>query len=390
MFGSMFIGLSGMRAYSDGLRQVSNNITNLNSPGFKASDLVFSDLFGSSSGGLGLASSYTRPGHGVALSDLRLDFGQGELRQSERGLDLAVEGGGFLVLERNGDYVYARTGNFEVDEDGFVVLAGTDYRLSLLGPDGNAQALSINPYRTSPPQATTKIKFADNLSSTATEFSLADIPVYDALGASENWKIKFERAATAPAGEWHVIVTTGNGVAVGDQILQFNNGIVDAATGKLTFTLGARTVEFDFSENVTSFSSGSVSTLRSADVDGHAVGDITNILVNDKGELEIAYSNEQKKSLGAVALADFQDAQSLEQRSGGLFVYNGAGARDLFSSENGRVGRVMSSRSEASNVDLSQQFGDLILVQRGYQAASQIVSVSNEMIQQLFGLRGQG
>jgi flagellar hook protein FlgE len=51
---------------------------------------------------------------------------------------------------------------------------------------------------------------------------------------------------------------------------------------------------------------------------------------------------------------------------------------------------VLSNRLEASNVDLSRQFGELILIQRGYQASSQIVSASNEMIQQLLALRGQG
>ena len=50
----------------------------------------------------------------------------------------------------------------------------------------------------------------------------------------------------------------------------------------------------------------------------------------------------------------------------------------------------MAGQIEASNVDLSAQFGELILVQRGFQASSQVVSVSNDMIQQLFGIRGQG
>ena len=54
------------------------------------------------------------------------------------------------------------------------------------------------------------------------------------------------------------------------------------------------------------------------------------------------------------------------------------------------VGRLATRRIEASNVDLSQQFGDLILVQRGFQASSQVISISNDMIQQLFGIRGQG
>ncbi|MBN8501784.1 MAG: hypothetical protein J0M19_11595, partial [Sphingomonadales bacterium] len=62
----------------------------------------------------------------------------------------------------------------------------------------------------------------------------------------------------------------------------------------------------------------------------------------------------------------------------------------VLASEDPRVGQVLSRRLEASNVDLSREFGDLILIQRGYQASSQIISASNDMIQQLFGIRGQG
>ena len=114
MFGSLFIGLSGLQAYSSGLRQVSNNISNLNSAGFRSSTLGFNDLFsGSSQQGISYTGAGQGGGNGVSLSDLRLDFSQGELRQSERDLDLAIEGTGFLVLENDGEYVYARTGQFE-------------------------------------------------------------------------------------------------------------------------------------------------------------------------------------------------------------------------------------------------------------------------------------
>ena len=55
-----------------------------------------------------------------------------------------------------------------------------------------------------------------------------------------------------------------------------------------------------------------------------------------------------------------------------------------------RVGKIVSGEIEGSNVDLSKEFGELILIQRGFQASSQVISVSNDMIQQLFGIRGQG
>ena len=92
----------------------------------------------------------------------------------------------------------------------------------------------------------------------------------------------------------------------------------------------------------------------------------------------------------SIALADFRDPQTLEPRSSGLFAHNGFGQVQYLPAEDSRVGTVLSRRLEASNVDLGSQFAELILIQRGFQASSQIISVSNDMIQQLFGIRGQG
>lgn len=147
---------------------------------------------------------------------------------------------------------------------------------------------------------------------------------------------------------------------------------------------------FDFSSGVTSFSSGTVSSLRVSEAEGHATGSLATLVVNSQGQLEITYTNEETLELGAIALADFRNPQALEQRGNALFEFNGFGQVQFLSAEDTRVGSVLSQRLEASNVDLGSQFGDLILIQRGFQASSQIVSVSNDMIQQLFGIRGQG
>jgi len=392
MFGSMFIGLSGMNAYSAGLRQVSNNITNLNSSGFRASTLGFNDLFsGSSQQGISYMGSGQQGGNGVNLSDLRLDFSQGELRQSDRDLDLAIEGSGFLVLENEGEYIYARTGQFEVNDAGDIVLSGTDYKLTVLDSTGRPQSLSVDNHRTGVPSATTRIEFADNLSSTSTEYTIPDVRVFNENGVESTWQVQFSREEDV-TDEWTVTVTNENNDEVGSETLNFIAGTIDPSTSVLTFSddEAGLSVELDFSEGVTSFSSGEVSTLRASDVDGYGIGEITTLRVNDSGHLEINYSNEQTEDLGAVALADFREPQNLEQQSGGLFVYNSTVGREFHSSESNRVGRVLSSRVENSNVDLSKEFGELILVQRGYQASSQIVSVSNDMIQQLFGITGRG
>jgi flagellar hook protein FlgE len=395
MFGSIYIGLSGLNAYSRGLQQVSNNVSNLNSIGFKSTTVSFSNLETTRSDAAltftrDTRNSNTAQGQGVQVATGRTDFRTGELRQTDRDLDISVDGNGFLVLLNGSDVRYTRTGSFEVDPDGFIVLSGTDYRLATLDASGRAVALSIDSSRTNPPNATTRIAFADNLSSTATTYGISDVRVYDRTGKENVWQLAFSR--NQGATDWTLTVTDQDNKTIGTQTLKFINGAPDPATTKLNFTNAdiGLTVEFDFSANVSSFSAGTVSTLRTASVDGNAVGTITTLAVNEKGELEINYSNDEKTSLGAVALADFRDPQALSQEDRGLFVETIPAGRELLPSDDPRVGRALSRRLEASNVDLSRQFGDLILIQRGFQASSQIISASNEMIQQLFGIRGQG
>ena len=393
MFGAIYIGLSGLNAYSKGLQQVSDNVTNLNTTGFKGSTVSFRDLYAASDNrGLSYTGGGAGNGHGVTLGDSTLDMKQGELRTTGRDLDLAMDGNGFLVLLDGTDTLYARTGSFEVDQDGFIVLAGTTQRLATLDASGRPVSLSLDSRRTSEPKATTRIAFADNLSSTATTLSVGDLKVTDAAGGTHVWTATFTRAPDAGANSWTVAVTDDKGAAIGSQTLTFTNGKADPATAKLAFTDAAAnlTVTLDFSSGVTSYSSGEVSTLRSAEVDGYPTGTLTGIAVNAKGRLELRFSNAQTSDLGAVAVADFRDPQGLEQRGNGVFAERAPGLKDYLPSDDPRVGTIRSKRLEASNVDLSQQFGDLILIQRGFQASSQIVSVSNDMIQQLFGIRGQG
>lgn len=400
MFGAIYIGLSGLNAYSRGLEQVSNNVTNLNTSGFRGSTVTFQNYYGSGSqGGLSHATDGRSGGNGVGIGDNRLDFTEGQLRQTGNDLDLAIDGGGFLVLMDGDRMLYARTGSFEVDKQGFIVLSGTDYRLATLDASGRPVSLSIDRSRTNAPLGSTTIKFSDNLSSSATDpVSVNDMTVYDGQGGAHKWSAKFVRDTSAPAAgapasgtSWTMTITDDKGVTVATKTLKFIGSVIDPANAQIDVEDAANgfTVKLDFSA-AQSYSSGTLSSLRAASIDGHGVGTLTTVTVNSAGHLELSYSNEQKLDLGAVALADFRDPQALVQKDGGLFTYSGSGERMYLSSDDPRVGQVKAKQLEASNVDLSKQFGDLILIQRGFQASSQIVSVSNDMIQQLFGIRGQG
>lgn len=397
MFSSMFVGLSGMNAYSSGLRQISNNITNLNSTGFKSATTQFGDLVRSGQG----FGSMSRDGQGVALGDSRTDFAQGELRQTNRGLDLGVDGAGFLVLLRpDGQAVLARTGSFEVNGDGEIVLAGSDLRLATLDASGQPQAVTLAGQRFSAPQATTRIRFSGNLSGTAASNThTVPVTVFDRIGDALGWQVLFTRdpasvTTNPPAVEWSVDVRDAGGASLGVQRLRFESGAPTEASRTMTVTDPATglSIQLDFTEGVTPFSNGDRSDLNVAQNgrDGRDRGDLVNVSVNEDGEVLLTYSNQDTRTVGDIALALPADAQQLSEIGRGLYQLDDLRGISFAGSSQKGAGRVLSNRLEASNVDLSRQFGELILIQRGYQASSQIVSASNEMIQQLFAIRGQG
>lgn len=391
MLGAIYIGLSGMNAFSKGLTTISNNVTNMNSLGFKSTSVRFTDVF--SQGGLGSSyggSNSASRGLGVRYATPLLDFGQGENRNTGNGLDLSIQGQGFLAVSDGDRLYYARTGQFTPTDDGQIALLGTRYRLNVMGANGRPQRADFSQHRISPPEATTRISFSQNLSSTATEAVISEIAVYDSLGERHSWRLTLEPVGAASPNEWTATVRDESGTEIGQSTLRFIGGIMDPSTARFTVNAAPNgvdplSVEMDFSSGVTSFSSGTTSTLGVDDSDGRAMGRLTTIQVTDEGRLELTYSNGETLDLGEIAIAEFSDLQGLRQLGDGIFDAGGSNVR--FSSDSSSV---LSGMLEASNVNLSEQFGDLILIQRGFQASSQVVSVSNDMIQQLFGIRGQG
>lgn len=401
LLGAINIGVSGMNAYSDGLQIISNNVSNLNTLGYKAETVNFNDIYNSGGGGLTyLGADAGSTGDGVRIDPKRTDFSQGTLQQTGNALDLALKGSGFLVLQSDGQTYYARTGSFAVGQDGYIALqgtpAGTSYHLAVLNSSNQATPVNVTADRTNPPVATANVVLGDNLSSSATTATVSNVTVYDSTGASHTWILTLTPATTGGVtGEanWNVAVTDATGASIGSGIVSFSGSTVDPSTAKITIqntpSGGAAplSVVLDFSA-VTSFSGGTTSTLQTTSVDGNASGSLSTVTVNATGDVILTYSNNQTKSLGPVAVAEFADPQALKNIGGGLYQNNTNARYSLLTSGSGNAGTVTSSQLETSNVNLTQEFGDLILIQRGYQASSEIISASNDMIQQLFGIRG--
>jgi flagellar hook protein FlgE len=139
---------------------------------------------------------------------------------------------------------------------------------------------------------------------------------------------------------------------------------------------------------VTNFSAGADSTIRLGSQDGFAAGQIVSTAFDPDGTLVVSYSNGQTARGQKVALAFFQSPQQLEEQGGALFANPNDVPVTLGTAKSGVFGTLVGGSVEQANVDLAQQFSELIISQRGYQASSQVITTTNDMIDQLFQATG--
>lgn len=400
MFESIYLGLTGLTTFSRNLTVIGNNVSNLNTPGFKASQLAFSDLvyanqFSDRNDGAG---SSMQLGQGVGSSGTRLLFTQGALRQTGNPTDLAIDGNGFFVTRRDdGTTVYTRAGDFQFDQAGFLVSRGGARVAAFAG--GGLEDVNIAAIRTSPPRATSTIRLLDNLSSGDTTHDVA-VTVFDAAGASHALTLRFNNNNAVVPRSWLVEVRDATDAVVSTGEIRFNgDGSPQAGFSTHAFILArpggpATPITLELGEpgmfaGATNFSAGADSTLRLGSQDGFAAGALTESSFDARGVLVASYSNGQTLTHQRLAMAFFDFPQDLEAVGDAGFENRGAQRVQLGAAGEGVFGELAAESLESANVDLAGQFSELIVSQRGYQASSQVVSTANEMIQQLFDIRSR-
>lgn len=395
MIDSIFIGTSGLQAFAEGLKVIGNNVANLNTPGFKASNSVFSNLyFADPQGGSGQPGGETTQfGGGVALSQTAINFRAGDLRQTGNPLDLNVNGEGFFVTREKDQTqaVYTRAGQFEFNKDGHLVVRGTERQVIGLSATGEQLPITLDGLRINAPKPTTTVTLGGNLSKAATDFSISSVKIIDSVGGEHSLTLKFT-PKTGATGSWTMQlmdgateVGTGEIAFLGGQLAPGSDSVSIAYTPAGTTT---STIKFDFSKNVTSFDTGTSSSLAVSSSDGFAVGSLNKISFDADGTLALAYSNGQTAKGAKVALALFDSTAQLTPQGNSGFTYAAhSGIRIGAASQSG-FGSIGSNEVEGSNVDLASEFSDLIVAQRGYQASSRIVSTASELLQDLFDMKG--
>jgi flagellar hook protein FlgE len=411
MLGTIYIGMAGMNAYSKGLDVISNNVANLNTTGYKAGVASFAEVVYRSSAGATRGSPGAGVnGAGVHVNSEQQNFRQGEMRQTNNSLDTALDGNGFFVFERDGQRYYSRAGQFEFDKDGFMIDRTTGARVMVSSETTTLGSLQIDPFRVFQPRATSEVKLSGNLARTgASTFDLTNVTVLDSSGNKHTLKVKFVRAddpantpgnsgTTPPALTWKVEVLDADNKVLGSGTLVFNSdGTPSAANTAITATVKPKDLaEFSFKLNfgeadsyagVSSLLSNATSSVQVLKQDGLELGTLAAMTFDERGNLEVTYSNQEKKKIGRLVLARFDSSGDLTSVGEGMYVTQEGRAPQLAGGMDFGLGRVSGGNLELSNVELTEQFTDLIVMQRGYQASSQMTSVANEMLQQLLAMQ---
>lgn len=394
MSDGIYTAETGLTAFEAGLQSISNDTSNMNTPGYKGSGVLFADLVGGNGeGGTG------EGGDGVTTVGTAINFSAGQLQSTGNPLDLAISGNGFFTLrDANGNIHYTQDGQFEFNSAGILISSATkEDVMALDSKTGTLVPISINDAQSNPASPTTKVTFSGNLftgtGATPTAQTVGNITVIDKEGGSHTLSMTLT-PVTGSTGVWTVTMTdptTGDTIAAASPgTVTFVGGVPSptADTVAMTYTLAdgsSSQFTLDFSSNVTSNSAGTSSTLAFASQDGFPVGSLTGESFDSTGTLVFSYSNNQTKNGPQLALANFSSPNEVEAISSNEFAAKGQGWQ-VGVAGTGTFGTIQSGQIEGSNVDLSQEFSNLVIMQRGYQACSQVISTASDMLSSLFDM----
>lgn len=410
MMRSMFAGVSGLRAHQVMTDVVANNIANVNTIGFKTARVQFADTLSQmlrGGAGSGEATAGINPqqvGLGVSVAATNKSFTQGGSQLTGRPTDVAITGDGFFLVNLGGEELYTRAGSFSFDDQGYLtdptggIVQG--WNASDTGdietnavPDNIRVAINA----TIPPVATSVITMSGNLDARAVvgQVQSTAIDVIDNLG--EVHRMTLEMELTAP-NTWDVRVVEPGGATLGTSSISFepSTGALVSTTvnPSYTFTPAGGTA-FTFTldlgtpgavDAVTQYAGAG--SAQAIDQNGLGLGTLRSFAISDDGTLSGVFSNGETQTLAQLALISFSNPSGLMSAGSNRFratQASGSISRGV-PNEKG-LGGIASGTLEMSNVDLSEEFTNLIIAQRGFQANSRIITVSDEMIQELVNLK---
>ncbi len=445
MMRSLFAGVSGLRNHQVRMDVIGNNVANVNTVAFKAGRVTFKEGFAQ------LLQGASRPpgdhgginpiqvGLGMQIGSIDQMFTQGNIETTGVNTDLAIQGDSFFVVAKGNQHFYTRSGNFQLDADGRLVSPTNGFVVQgRMASDGVLQDgitdIRLPFGQKTPARATSEVALAGNLDASATPLVidassdpptvadasfdpldpanaaiLADpanrksivqtsITAYDSLGAKHEMKIVLWKIAENEWA-WNVddrdLDTGGAGVTIeGDQTFTFGeNGFIDGTPmPTIRFTpSGAEEVSISMmpgsgTTGLSHFAASSTAVLR--DQDGYTMGTLQGFSIDRTGTITGAFTNGINVTLGQIVLADFNNPGGLLRVGDNMYGVSGnSGGAVLGFALEGSQSFISSGALEMSNVDLAQEFTNMIISQRGFQANSRVITNSDEMLQEVVNLK---
>ncbi|AXJ10018.1 flagellar hook protein FlgE [Arthrobacter sp. PM3] len=388
MLRSLYSGISGLRAHQTMLDVTGNNIANVNTAGFKASSTQFQDTLSQLQQGATGPQAQTggsnpaQIGLGVRVTGVTTNFSQGSSQSTGRATDMMISGDGFFVTSKGGQQLFTRAGAFSPDAanqlvspDGGILQGWTADTSGVINTGSPVGDITLNP-NTMVAKATGTVTIDGNLPSDAADGTQLKriVKVYDAAGAERSVDMTFTKAGST----WNIAAD--------------DNGTT--ANGSVTFTNGQPTAGGNFTVNGITLDISKVSgyaTMSSLAVsgqDGAPVGKLESYTLGSDGSLIGSFSNGIKQVLAKIALAKFTNPGGLEKAGSSSYVATGnSGGVQLGAAGDPGIGTLTGGSLEMSNVDLSQEFTNLIVAQRGFQANARIITTSDEVLQELTQLK---
>lgn len=405
---SFSIPLSGLTAESTALSAIANNLSNQNTVGYKDVRVLFSDLFYENLGTTG-SGDPIQLGAGTQIDSMPGSFTQGSINSTGVPTDVAIQGSGFFVVQRNGVTSYTRAGNFSVDKNNFLVTADGQQVMGypavngVVTPGQGLTALQLGAGSISPPSATKSLQIATNLNSGAAVGDTFSTPVtiYDSLGASHVLTFTFTKTA---ANTWGYSIGIPSADVSGSPTLNTGTltfdgtGTLVAPAANVTgiaingLTDGASNMTFawDLYNGATPTISqeAAPSSTSSTQQDGNSSGTLEDFSIGSDGTITGSFSNGRTAPLGQLALAQFADVQGLQRDGANSFRESLASGQAVIGAPGtGGRGTLSGGAVELSNVDIATEFSNLIVAQRAFESDAKAVTTFDQITQDTINLK---
>ncbi|MER2606622.1 MAG: flagellar hook protein FlgE [Siculibacillus sp.] len=436
VYDAMTNAVGGLNAQAYALQNISGNIANSGTIGYKAVDTAFQDLLTSTG-----TSAQTQTSGSVLARSQTTTTNQGTISSSSVSTNMAISGEGYFQVQAKAgesdgqtvltnQNVYTRQGDFSMSAEGYLVNSSGYYLTGIpIDPvTGNVTGSISEPILVDtgliPAKETTSIAYAGNLPSDSSVVTIdpvdlgsssgypatiaaadnetflsqslsgGSVTAYDEQGNEVNIQLRWAKTAantwnayyqsnstaTGTAAQWTSIGTTFTFSSAGALTSPATDSVAISGLSVDGTSLG--TIGFNYGGRLTQYNSGTTVTENDITQNGYASGRFTNLAVSTDGMVTATYSNGKTIDLYKVGVYVFNGDADLLALSGNAYAATKTSGNAILSS----TGTVMGGAIESSNVDITDQFSKMIITQQAYSANSKVISTANTMMQDVLDI----